>query len=235
VQFGKPTIDIPANQTKIADLIIRVKLSRLMMYYTAYLWDLGWDITVESNVAKVFNGESAMQSSLDAIQVMGGDGVTPFYPAQAIMQVAKVEHIAGGTMEACRQVIFRSGMKLRSDEIKMQNRVIHKELGVPVPTSEQIIKQTEIDEEKILLVLAEDYRINPGLFMRREDISQYFHTDDNDLDTFLRSLEEKGYVKLYRTKKGIELIKATYEGLKKAHTPEYYKWFPKWITDDRIF
>ena len=26
VQFGKPTIDIPANQTKIADLIIRLRL-----------------------------------------------------------------------------------------------------------------------------------------------------------------------------------------------------------------
>jgi len=78
VQFGRPTIDIPANQTKIADLMMRVKLARLMTYYTAYLWDLGLDITVESNIAKMYNGESAMQSSLDAIQVMGGDGVTPF-------------------------------------------------------------------------------------------------------------------------------------------------------------
>ncbi len=150
VQFAKPTIDIPANQTKIADLIIRLKLARVATYYTAYLWDLGWDITLESNASKVFCAEGAMQSSLDAIQVMGGDGVTPFYPAQAFMQVAKVENIAGGTMEACRQVIFKSGLKLMAEDLKMPRRVIHEELGVPVPSpaSGRIEKQTGVDEGK---------------------------------------------------------------------------------------
>ena len=131
VQFGKPTIDMPGNQTKIADLIIRLKLARLATYYTAYLWDLGWDITVESNVTKVFNVEGTMQSSLDAVQVMGGDGVTPFYPAQSILEIAKVEHISGGTMEACRMVIFKSGVKQLEKELKMRRRVIHEALGVP--------------------------------------------------------------------------------------------------------
>jgi alkylation response protein AidB-like acyl-CoA dehydrogenase len=80
VQFGRPTIDLVNNQFKVADLMIRVKIAKVMTYYIAYLWDLGWDITMESNAAKVFNCEAAIQASLDAIQVMGGDGVTPFYP-----------------------------------------------------------------------------------------------------------------------------------------------------------
>jgi alkylation response protein AidB-like acyl-CoA dehydrogenase len=111
VQFGRPTIDIPANQFKIADLVMKTKIARLLTYYTAYLWDQGADITVDSNVAKVYNCEAALQAGLDAIQVMGGDGVTPFYPLQEIMNVAKVENIAGGTMEACRLVIFRTALR----------------------------------------------------------------------------------------------------------------------------
>ena len=39
------------------------------------------------------------QAALDAIQVMGGDGVTPFYPLSAIMKVAKVENIAAAATE----------------------------------------------------------------------------------------------------------------------------------------
>ena len=235
IQFGKPTIDMPTNQFKIADLIIRVKLARLATFYTAYLWDLGWDITVESNVAKVFNGEGAMQSSLDAIQVMGGDGVTPFYPPEAIMKVAKVEHVAGGTMEACRLVIFRSGLKQLAEDVKMPRRVVHQELGVPVPRKEKITKETAANEEKLLEVLAEDYRVNPGLFMSREDLKEYFDISDAGLDEVLTALESKGLTKLYRTKKGITLAKATYEGLNRAHPKEYYRWFPTWASQDRIF
>ena len=82
VQFGCPTIDIPANQFKIADLISQWKMARLFAFYTAKLWDMGEDITVESKVAKIFNCEAALQGSLDAIQVKGGDGVTPFIPSK---------------------------------------------------------------------------------------------------------------------------------------------------------
>ena len=237
VQFGRPTIDIPANQSKIADLIIKRKMARLFAFYTAYLWDLGEDIAVESNVAKVFNCEAALQGSLDAIQVMGGDGVTPFYPLEEIMAQAKVENIAGGTMEACRLVIFRSGVRQMADEHKMLQRIIHPTLGVPLPVADSLPKETDVNEEKLLAALAEDYRINPGLFMSKEDLKGFFEVDDKTLDALLNSLEAQGEVKLYRSKKGIELAKATYEGLRKAHPLDYYRWFPSWIDKgkDRVF
>jgi alkylation response protein AidB-like acyl-CoA dehydrogenase len=234
IQFAKPTIDIAANQTKIADLIMRLELGRQAAYYTAYLWDLGWDITIEANATKVFCSESALTSSIEAIQVMGGDGVTPFYPLQAFMQVGKVEQIAGGTLEACRQVIFKSGLKLMAEDLIAPRRVIHEELGVPVPTNKPIEKLADLNEEGLLGILAEDYRINPGLYMARQDMAGYFHESDS-LDTTLVALEQKGLVKLYRTKKGIELVKATYEGLKQAHPKEYYRWFPAWVDDKRAF
>jgi alkylation response protein AidB-like acyl-CoA dehydrogenase len=235
VQFGKPTIDFVNNQLKIADIIIKVKIARLMTYYTAYLWDLGWDITMESNVGKVFNCEGAIQASLDAIQVMGGDGVTPFYPLAAFMNVSKVENIAGGTMDACRLVIFRTGLRQMADEFKMPHRVIHEELGVPVPTTSLPEKLKDVDEESLLKSLAEDYRVNPGLYMSLEDIKDFFDVDESKLNEVLLSLEKKGFVRLYRDRKGIALVKATYEGLKEAYPQEYYQWFPPWVKEKNIF
>lgn len=235
VQFGKRTIDFVNNQFKIADQVIRLKVARLLTYYTAYLWDLGWDITLESNVAKVFNCEGTMASSLDAIQVMGGDGVTPFYPLSAIMKVAKVENIAGGTMEACRMLIYRTAVRQMAKEMEMPRRVINEELGVPISTNKPPKKQPEIEEENLLKVLAEDYRVNPGLHMSREDLMEHFNQDSEKMDEVLTALEDKGLVKLYRDKKGIALAKATYEGLNNAFPPEYYRWFPEWVKESDIF
>ena len=36
-------------------------------------------------------------------------------------------------------------------------------------------------------------------------------------------------------KKGIGLAKATYDGLKRAFPKEYYRWFPKWVDENRKF
>jgi alkylation response protein AidB-like acyl-CoA dehydrogenase len=235
IQFGKPTISFVNNQFKIADLIVRLKIARLLTYYTAYLWDLGWDINLDSNVAKVFNCEGAMASALDAIQVMGGDGLTPFYPLSAIMQVAKVEHIAGGTMEACRMVIHRTAMRQMAEDLKMPRRVIHKDLGVPITTGKTAEKKKEIDEQTLLKVLAEDYRVNPGLHMSREDIKVFFDVDEAEIDEALLALETQGLAKLYRDKKGFVLAKATYEGLSKAFSQDHYRWFPEWIREENVF
>ena len=235
VQFGKPTISFLNNQFKVADLVSRLKIARLLSFYTAYLWDLGWDITLECNMAKVYNAESVIASSLDAIQVMGGDGLTPFYPLSAIMHVAKVENIAGGTMDACRMVIHRTAMRQMAQDLKQPRRVIHEELGVPVPTAENPQRAARVDEESLLKVLAEDYRVNPGLHMNREDMSLYFDVTDEKLDEVLLSLEQKGWALLNRDKKGIALAKATYDGLERAFPKDHYEWFPDWATEDRIF
>ncbi len=237
VQFGRPTVDIPENQFKIANLIIKKEMARLATYNTAHLWDLGRDITVESNVSKVFCCEAAVQASLDAIQAIGGDAVTPFYPLAEIMGQSKVENMGGGTMEACRLVIFRTGMRTMAKDFTMQRRIIHPTLGVPVPVAGRAVKETEVDEGKLLNALAEDYRINPGLYMSRDDLKEVLDVDDGTLDRLLVSLEEKGLVKLMRATKGIQLAKATYEGLDRAHPPEYYRWFPDWIEKggDRTF
>ncbi|MDP2645064.1 MAG: acyl-CoA dehydrogenase family protein [Desulfobacterales bacterium] len=235
VQFGQPTSSLVNNQFKIADLITTYKTARLLTYYTAYAWDLGWDTSLESNIAKLYNCEGVMNASLDAIQVMGGDGLTPFYPLSAIMKVAKVENIAGGTMEACRLVIHRMGLRQLADQLKMPRRIIHEELGVPVVTNQVPEKQATVDADGLLKVLAEDYRVNPGLHMSREDLKAFFDVADESLDGVLLGLESRGLVKLHRDRKGIALAKATYEGLNRAFPAEHYRWFPEWVEAENIF
>ena len=117
----------------------------------------------------------------------------------------------------------------------MPLRVIHEELGVPVTASKAPEKQKKIDDERLLKVLAEDYRVNPGLHMALEDIMRFFDVENEKLEQSLLSLEEKGLVKLYRDKKGIALAKATYDGLNLAYPLEYYQWFPEWVKEDNIF
>jgi len=235
VQFGRPTIDLVNNQFKIADLLVNLKLARLATYYSAYLSDLGLEPTIESSVSKVFNSDKCLESIIDAIQVMGGDGVTKFYPLERLLREAKLNQIAGGTNEAIRLVIYRTGVRQMAEELKMPHRVIHRELGVPVSMPGKPVKQSGIDEDKLLKVLAEDYRINPGLHMSLDDLKDRFDVDDETLDELLVALEKMKWVKLYRGKKKIELVKATYEGLKRANPLEYYQWYPSWIKKENIF
>jgi hypothetical protein len=138
-------------------------------------------------------------------------------------------------MEAMRLVIYRTALRQMAEEFKMPHRVIHKELGVPVPTVSLPKKQKDVEEESLLKSLAEDYRVNPGLYMSREDIKESFDVDDTKLDELLLALERKGLVKLYRDKKGIALLKATYDGLRKAYPQEYYRWFPTWAKENNYF
>jgi DNA-binding IscR family transcriptional regulator len=59
--------------------------------------------------------------------------------------------------------------------------------------------------------------------MSIEDIKESFDVSDEKLEKVLVSLEKKGLVKPCRAKKGIQLAKATYDGLNMAHPPEYYQ------------
>ncbi|NQT30753.1 MAG: acyl-CoA/acyl-ACP dehydrogenase [Deltaproteobacteria bacterium] len=235
IQFGQPTINISTNQFKIADMLTELKLAKLSTYYAAHLMDLGQSAVVEASISKLYGADMLMYASVEAAQVMGGDGVTKFYPLDRIMREAKTAQIAGGTSEAMKLLIYRMGLKEMADELKMPRRVIHEELGVPMPAAAAPAKQTRIDDDKLLKALAEDYRVNPGLYMSREDLKEYFDVSDEELDRVLVSLEEKKLVKLYRRRGIIELAKATYEGLNKANPSEYYRWFPSWVRKEDVF
>ena len=230
VQFGKPTIEVPTNQFKIADMMADLYTSRLLVYHAAHLLDQHKDAMVEAATAKMFTSEAYEKLMSDAVQVMGGDGWTRFYPVESYLRDAKVNQIGAGTNQIMRLVIFRGGLRALSEELKMPKRRIHEKLGVPTSTTESLPK-VEATEEGILKALAEDYKVNPGLYMTIEDLKERVaEVAEEKLEKILNSLEAKGMVKLQKDGKGkTALAKATYNGLRKAAPLEEYKWYPRWL------
>lgn len=233
VQFGRPTADIVLNQMRLADMIMRYKTTRLSSYYTAYLWDLNADITIDASMAKCMGAESTMASAHDGVMVMGGDGINRWYPVQGLFEVAKTDYIAGGTLEACKLVVYRAAPKLLGDVCKMPRRIISKELGVAVPTYEPAENRLPVSEDNLLKVLAEDYRVNQGLHMTIGDLKVYIDGDDEAIANAALALKEKGLAMIYgNKKKPVILVKASYDGLRKANPKEYYRWEPDYVSKD---
>ena len=236
LQFEKPTIDLPTNQAKLAEMIAGLYTCRLLVYHAAHLLDQDKDAMVEASTAKMVVSDTYERLISDAIQVMGGDGWTRFYPVESLLRDAKVNQIGAGTNQVMRLVIFRGGLKTMNKDLKMLQRQVNKKLGVPISTVEPL-SRLDNTEENLLTILAEDYLVNPGLYMTIEDIKARL-TDPNDskLYAIMENLELKDLVRLYRGRKGsIELAKATYAGLRKTAALEKYKWFPDWLSRDMVF
>jgi len=236
IQFDKPTIDIPSNQSKVAEMLSGLYTSRLLVYHAAYLLDQHKEAMVEAATAKMFTSDTFEKLISDAVQVMGGDGWTRFYPVESYLRDAKVNQIGAGTNEIMRLVIFRGGLKAMGKDLRMPHRRIHGKLGVPVSTVEPLPRM-EPSEDSVIRVLAEDYMVNPGLYMAREDLKERLtETSDEKFDEILKGLEAKGLAKVYRdSRKTISLAKATYDGLRKAWPLEKYKWYPDWLSRELIF
>ena len=236
LQFRRPTIELEVNQFKIADMFAKLQTARLLTYYSAYLMDMRMDVVLAATSAKLYASEAYERLLIDAQQVMGGDGWTRFYPLETFVRDAKVNQIGAGTSEVMRMVLFRQGLRTMKDELKMPHRQMHPKLNIPVSTTNPTVI-TEINEKSLLEMLAEDYRVNPGLFMSKDDMKEKLAgVGDEQLDKLLTSLEAEGFVKLYKDRRGnIALAKATYKGLKEAKPLEYYQWFPQWMNKDLLF
>lgn len=236
MQFDKPTIDMPSNQAKIAEMLAGLYTSRLLVYYAAHLLDQHKDAMVEAATAKMSASDTYEKLISDAIQVMGGDGWTRFYPVETYLRDAKVNQIGAGTNQIMRLVIFRGGQKTMINDLKPLKRRTHPRLKVPIAVSE-ISPRLEATEDNLLKTLADDYTVNPGLYMTREDLKERLNAQsEEDFDDILKSAESKGLVKLYRdTRKTITLTKATYDGLRKANALQNYKWYPDWVNKDFVF
>jgi hypothetical protein len=133
-------------------------------------------------------------------------------------------------------VIFRGGQKTMANDLRMLKRKTHPRLKVPMTTSE-IAPKLELTEDNLLKTLADDYTVNPGLYMTREDLKERLNAlGEEKLEDILKSVESKGLVKLYRdSRKTIAMAKATYDGLRKANALDNYKWYPDWLNKDFVF
>ena len=235
IQFGATTGDIGSNQMKVADMVWKLQIGRLATYYAAYLADMGKEIPVEAAAAKMFASDRGFETAVEAIQVMGGNGATKLYPVERIMRNLKVRQIAAGTSEILKVILYRMGTRALASDIKAPLRVMDGELKIPISAGKPLPKKKADNEDDVLAVLAENYRVNPGLNMTPADMKEQLDIADEDLNKHLVSLEKQGLAALYRDKRGIALARATYPGLAKAHPPEYYRYIPDWACPRDIF
>ena len=96
-----------AIQFMIADMATKVDAARLLVWNSAVLLDQGKRNTLVSSQAKRFAADSAMEITVDAVQVYGGYGFIKEYPVEKLMRDAKIMQLYEGTSQIQRLVIAR--------------------------------------------------------------------------------------------------------------------------------
>jgi acyl-CoA dehydrogenase len=107
VQFGVPIAMHQAIQFMIADMATKIEAARLLVHKSAVLLDQGSRNTLASAQAKRFAADSAMEITVDAVQVYGGYGFIKEYPVEKLMRDAKIMQLYEGTSQIQRLVIAR--------------------------------------------------------------------------------------------------------------------------------
>jgi acyl-CoA dehydrogenase len=107
VQFGVPIAMHQAVAFLIADMATKVEAARLLTWQSAALLDQGIRNTLACSHAKRFAADSAMEITVDAVQVYGGYGFIKEYPVEKLMRDAKIMQLYEGTSQIQRLVIAK--------------------------------------------------------------------------------------------------------------------------------
>lgn len=111
VQFGKPIAAQQGVGFKLADMATAVESAKLLVYRAADLRTKGLPCGPEASMAKLFASRTAVQTTIDAIQIFGGYGYTKDYPVERYFRDAKVTEIYEGTSEIQKLVISKHLLK----------------------------------------------------------------------------------------------------------------------------
>ncbi|WP_010648414.1 acyl-CoA dehydrogenase [Oceanobacillus massiliensis] len=106
-QFGKPIANNQGISFKLADMATEIEAARLLTYQAAWLESQGLPYGKASAMSKLFAGDAAMRTTVEAVQIFGGYGYTKDYPVERYMRDAKITQIYEGTNEIQRLVIGR--------------------------------------------------------------------------------------------------------------------------------
>ena len=107
-QFGKPILEQPAIQAKLADMRLNIAAGELFVRRVAWLKDQRQPTPLESSSCKIFCSAAVMQTAVQGVQVLGGYGYIRENAVERNMRDAKLAEIGGGTTEMQRQVVGRA-------------------------------------------------------------------------------------------------------------------------------
>ena len=109
--FGKEINQHQSIAFKLADMATEIEAARLLCLKSAWEKDNGLNYDLSGAMAKVFASETAMKTTVEAVQVHGGYGFVKEYHVERLMRDAKITQIYEGTSEIQRIVISRSILK----------------------------------------------------------------------------------------------------------------------------
>jgi acyl-CoA dehydrogenase len=108
VAFGKKIRSYQGVTFPLADAATSLRAARLLTWDSARACDRGEPFGVLASMAKLFASESAIRTTYQAIQVLGGHGYTERHPVEKWYRDARLETIEEGTSEIQRLIISRA-------------------------------------------------------------------------------------------------------------------------------
>ena len=106
-QFGRSIGQFQLIQGKIADMYTTLNACRSYVYAVASACDRGETTRKDAAGCILYAAEKATSITLDAIQILGGNGYTKDYPVERLLRDAKLYEIGAGTSEIRRMLIGR--------------------------------------------------------------------------------------------------------------------------------
>ncbi len=109
--FGTEICNHQAIAFKLADMYAKIEGARLLVYKSAVDKDKGGNYDLSSATAKLVASQVAMDVTVEAVQIHGGNGYVKEYHVERLMRDAKITQIYEGTSEIQKIVISRAVLR----------------------------------------------------------------------------------------------------------------------------
>ena len=109
--FGTEICNHQAIAFKLADMHTEIEAARMLVMKAAWDKDQGNNYDMSSAMAKLYASKVAMEQTLEAVQIHGGNGFVKDYHVERLMRDAKITQIYEGTSEIQKIVISRGVIK----------------------------------------------------------------------------------------------------------------------------
>ncbi|MFS4482238.1 acyl-CoA dehydrogenase [Hyunsoonleella sp. 2307UL5-6] len=109
--FGTEICNHQAIAFKLADMYTEIEAARLLVIKSAADKDEGKNYDKSSAMAKLYASKVAMEQTVEAVQIHGGNGFVKEYHVERLMRDAKITQIYEGTSEIQKIVISRSVLR----------------------------------------------------------------------------------------------------------------------------
>ncbi|HIB38474.1 acyl-CoA dehydrogenase [Mesonia sp.] len=105
--FGTEICNHQAIAFKLADMYTEIEAARHLVMKAAWDKDQGNNYDMSGAMAKLYASKTAMDATVEAVQIHGGNGFVKEYHVERLMRDAKITQIYEGTSEIQKIVISR--------------------------------------------------------------------------------------------------------------------------------